>query len=326
MPLIVGAALLLFIAWRWPAVVGRIAANPRLAFVPAVLRASPMRLAGAVAAALVVIAAVAPSGSPPALAEEASGPTDSPRAQATTSATPTTSPSATVGATPTAQPTPTPTAVGIAPFGLAPTGPVQSATVASVTDGDTIRVLLDGQNVPVRYIGIDTPETQDGVEPLGRQASDANARLLAGGEVWLESDVSQTDQYGRLLRNVWVQTDAGWLLVNLELVRLGLATVVTYPPDVKYHDALLLPAQRAARDEGLGVWSLPAASATPGALVPLVPQGNCEPSYPDFCLPIGTSDLDCGDIDHRRFTVMWNVANPDPHRFDGNADGVGCES
>ena len=58
----------------------------------------------------------------------------------------------------------------------------------------------------------------------------------------------------------------------------------------------------------------------------LVPQGNCEPSYPDFCLAIGTADLDCADVEWRRFTVLWKVANPDPHRFDGNSDGVGCES
>ncbi len=35
-------------------------------------------------------------------------------------------------------------------------------------------------------------------------------------------------------------------------------------------------------------------------------------------------DLDCGEITHRRFTVL----PPDPHGFDGDGDGdgVGCES
>jgi hypothetical protein len=33
-------------------------------------------------------------------------------------------------------------------------------------------------------------------------------------------------------------------------------------------------------------------------------------------------DLDCADIPHRRFTVL----PPDPHRFDGDGDGIGCES
>jgi micrococcal nuclease len=137
--------------------------------------------------------------------------------------------------------------------------------------------------------------------------------------------VSETDQYGRLLRHVWIEAESGWLLVSLELVRLGLATVVTFPPDVKYHDALLLPAQESARRAGRGLWAVSVASPTPG-IVPLVPQADCEPSYPDFCLAVGTADLDCGDVEWRRFTVLWNLPNPDPHRFDGNADGVGCEA
>ena len=50
--------------------------------------------------------------------------------------------------------------------------------------------------------------------------------------------------------------------------------------------------------------------------------GNCDPSYPDVCIPPSPPDLDCGDITFRRFTVL----PPDPHRFDGDNDGVGCES
>lgn len=224
---------------------------------------------------------------------------------------------------PTTSPQPTPV------FGREPTGPIQTATVASVTDGDTIRVLLDGQNVPVRYIGIDTPETQNGVEWMGAEASAANAALVAGQQVILEKDVSETDQYGRLLRYVWVEQGGAWLFVNLELLRRGFAHVTTYPPDVKYVDALFLPAQQAAREAGLGLWgAAPTAVPTPAPIAPLVPQppSDCEPSYPDFCIPIGSVDLDCGDIQWRRFTVRWDVPNPDPHRFDGEGDGIGCES
>jgi micrococcal nuclease len=49
---------------------------------------------------------------------------------------------------------------------------------------------------------------------------------------------------------------------------------------------------------------------------------DCDSSYPDVCIPSGPPDLDCGDISFRRFRVV----SPDPHGFDGNADGVGCES
>ncbi len=35
---------------------------------------------------------------------------------------------------------------------------------------------------------------------MGREAADANARLVVGQTVYLERDVSHTDQYGRFLR------------------------------------------------------------------------------------------------------------------------------
>ena len=55
--------------------------------------------------------------------------------------------------------------------------------------------------------------------------------------------------------------------------------------------------------------------------VAAVPRGGCDPSYPGVCIPPGPPDLDCGDITHRRFAVLA----PDPHRFDGEGDGIGCE-
>ena len=52
------------------------------------------------------------------------------------------------------------------------------------------------------------------------------------------------------------------------------------------------------------------------------PAANCDPSYPDVCIPSPPPDLNCKDIPFRRFRVL----PPDPHGFDGNQDGVGCES
>jgi endonuclease/exonuclease/phosphatase family metal-dependent hydrolase len=74
--------------------------------------------------------------------------------------------------------------------------------------------------------------------------------------------------------------------------------------------------------------STPAPAAAPTAVPPAnqpavrQPQTNCDPSYPTLCIPVGSSDLDCGDISARRFPVVGS----DPHRFDGDHDGVGCES
>jgi len=52
------------------------------------------------------------------------------------------------------------------------------------------------------------------------------------------------------------------------------------------------------------------------------PRDNCDPSYPTVCIKSPPPDLDCGQIPYRRFKVL----PPDPHRFDGDHDGIGCES
>ncbi len=52
------------------------------------------------------------------------------------------------------------------------------------------------------------------------------------------------------------------------------------------------------------------------------PTRDCDPSYPDFCIPPPPPDLDCPDIGRTDFTVV----GADPHRFDADNDGIGCES
>jgi hypothetical protein len=59
---------------------------------------------------------------------------------------------------------------------------------------------------------------------------------------------------------------------------------------------------------------------------PPPPPGPCADSYPSVCIPPPPPDLNCPDIPYTNFTVRWDVAVPDPHHFDGNKDGVGCES
>jgi hypothetical protein len=65
----------------------------------------------------------------------------------------------------------------------------------------------------------------------------------------------------------------------------------------------------------------PAPTPTPAA-APAAPAGDCDPAYPDFCIPPPPPDLDCGDIPQKNFRAL----SPDPHRFDRDNDGIGCES
>ncbi len=51
-------------------------------------------------------------------------------------------------------------------------------------------------------------------------------------------------------------------------------------------------------------------------------ENSCDPSYPDVCIPPYPPDLDCGEIRYANFKVL----QLDPHGFDRDEDGIGCES
>lgn len=145
---------------------------------------------------------------------------------------------------PTPRPTFTPTAVGEP---ATPTARPTDATVIRVVDGDTIEVDIGGMAFEVRYIGIDSPEASD---PLGAEATEVNRSLVEHNTVQLVKDTSELDDSDRLLRYVYV----GELFVNAEIVRLGYARAVSYPPNVT-HDDLLAQMELEARQAGVGLWA-----------------------------------------------------------------------
>ena len=131
-------------------------------------------------------------------------------------------------------------------------GGEREGRVTRVVDGDTIRVVVDGREEPVRYIGIDTPESVKPGAPIGcfaKAASAANRRLVAGRRVRLVFDVEERDRYGRLLAYVY-RNDT---FVNAELVRQGYARPATFPPNVR-HEKLFHALARDAREAGRGLW------------------------------------------------------------------------
>jgi micrococcal nuclease len=163
--------------------------------------------------------------------------------------TPEPTPISTIVVPPTGTPTPTPDqAAQIQATNLPPER--QEAQVINVVDGDTIDVLIDGDEFRIRYLLIDAPEIGGADEALALEAAEANRQLVEGKTVILERDVSETDQDGRLLRYVWVED----LLVNEELLRIGWAQVATFSPDVKYADRFV-EVQQQAQAAGVGQWA-----------------------------------------------------------------------
>jgi micrococcal nuclease len=162
----------------------------------------------------------------------------------------------------------------------------------------------------VRLIGIDTPEIGQcdaaKATTLARQLAQSRTVKLVG-----DSTQATRDRYGRLLAYVWLP--GGRDLGYQELAR-GYARVYIYNRPFKRLSAYRR-AEQVGRTRPDSIWRGCSATAPP-------PSGNCDPSYPTVCIPPPPPDLDCADIPYKNFRVL----PPDPHHFDGDHDGIGCES
>ncbi len=107
----------------------------------------------------------------------------------------------------------------------------------------------------------------------------------------------------------WVVVKVRWTLSVDTLERAALKRILMACPAVTATVAVIPAATLAS--------PMPTTTATP---IP-TSGGACDPNYTGYCVPVVTYDLDCPDIGHR-----VTVVGVDIHRFDGNGDGVGCES
>jgi micrococcal nuclease len=154
-----------------------------------------------------------------------------------------------------------------------------------------------------------------------------------GKKVVLEPDPSldRVDRYGRLLRYV----KRNGVNVNLELARRGAAAPYFYRGDRGRYSGWLMRATQNAKAAKRGLWRAcpgtvldPFRAVTTGQSGPpsrTAPQsGKCDPNYAGGCVPPYPPDLDCADIRAMGIAPV-RVIGSDPHRLDGDGDGLGCE-
>lgn len=138
---------------------------------------------------------------------------------------------------------------------VATTNECDYKTVYKVIDGDTVKILMDGEEFSVRLIGISTPETvhpMKDVEWFGKEAAKKLRGWVEGKTVCLKMDRDKTqdvDKYGRLLRYLWLEN----LFVNAELVKQGYAFAYTNYP-FQYLEEFRKYA-RDARENNRGLWN-----------------------------------------------------------------------
>lgn len=172
-----------------------------------------------------------------------------------------------------------------------------TAIVTNIVDGDTI----DIKDVRIRLSLVNTPEVN---EPGFEKAKEYTSSLCPVGlQILVDQDDGQIeDEYGRMLAKI---TCIDNRVLNAELLNNGHAGILE-----QFCAVSEFSGEDWAQRYGCGE-----------SKTPIGVNMICDPSYPDVCIPSPPPDLDCGDISYSRFSVL----QPDPHRFDNDGDGIGCE-
>ena len=144
--------------------------------------------------------------------------------------------------------------------------------VVRFDDGDTITVDMEGKQEKIRFIGVDTPETQDPRKPVqcfGKAASQFTKDVIGSNRVRLEADPtnSNRDRYQRLLRYVYLPDGT---LVNKRIIQEGYGFALTGFPFTKMEE--FKAAQVSAREQNRGLWSTCELEQSPSGITSTKPE------------------------------------------------------
>jgi endonuclease YncB( thermonuclease family) len=180
--------------------------------------------------------------------------------------------------------------------------------VVGVTDGDTLTLLVEREQVRVRLAQIDAPELD---QPYGKKAKAALSALAFGKPARV--DVVDIDRYGRTVGEVF----SGGIDVNREMVREGHAWAYTQYS----HTTEIIELEGSAREAKKGLWALPENQREPPWIWRHQPRAPPPKSGPLAC---GTRTY-CSEMvncEEARFYFEQCAI----HSLDGDGDGIPCES
>ena len=198
--------------------------------------------------------------------------------------------------------------------------------VTKVVDGDTLAIHMNGENVTLRLIGLDTPETVDPRKPVqcfGTEASNKAKELLTNAMITIETDPTQDtyDRYGRLLAYVYLPDS---VLFNEYMIAEGYGHEYTYDKTYLYQ-ADFKAAEQAAKQAHKGLWAdnacTSASSTTQNTPTVFTPTGSYDCS---------SNTYNCSDFKTQAeaqyvFDLCGGKVN-DIHKLDSDKDGAVCES
>jgi len=190
------------------------------------------------------------------------------------------------------------------------------AKVVSITDGDTFKVLLRGQEETIRIACIDTPEMSEA--PWGQRAKDALTGMLrVGSKVSLmEHD---TDRYGRTIAEVYKGRGRN---IGLALVKKGYAEVYdeyAYQCD----EDKLTKFESKAKRQGKGMWRT-TEEAIPVEVPVEVVETEEDATSSNVPAYTGSRRITCSQLSSQSQAREW--LNQGHSYLDADSDGIPCES
>lgn len=132
----------------------------------------------------------------------------------------------------------------------------EKVTFYKCVDGDTARFIKNKEEIKVRFIGIDAPESvkpNEKAERFGKEASNYTCRKLKNAkkiELEYEPKTDKQDRYGRYLAYVFVDSK----LLEESIVKNGYANVKYIKNNYKYYNNLVL-AEEKAKISKKGIYS-----------------------------------------------------------------------
>lgn len=125
----------------------------------------------------------------------------------------------------------------------------------SIYDGDTLRITDGSQEIKVRLCGVDAPELD---MPMGVEARDHLRKIVAQGDGMLVVVPIETDQYDRLVAELFVPIKEDWELpLNAQMVADGMAYHYEQYSSRCLRPQLLADVEAEAKANALGVWAEP---------------------------------------------------------------------
>ena len=132
----------------------------------------------------------------------------------------------------------------------------EKVTLSKCVDGDTARFIIKGEDVKVRFLGINSPEIETNNkkgEEYGEEAKKYTCKKLKNAnkiQIEYDSNSDKEDKYGRTLAYVFVDDK----LLESMILKRGYATVKYVKENYKYYDELI-DAEKYAKNKKLGLYS-----------------------------------------------------------------------